>query len=115
MMHVLLDDGSLENKTSQNYTSAGYVIFVIMLEGQGSLTVELHKEQHESTNKLGTMLLDMHKLPTHRLCIYGVQFLFLVQLNRVTSSPSEATMDIPRKEKKLAELEPLRVQGAESV
>lgn len=75
-MHVLLDDGSVENGNSQNYNSAGCVILVVMLEGQGSLTAELHKEQHESTHKLGTMLLDMHRLHTHCLRIYGVRFLF---------------------------------------
>lgn len=35
----------------------------MMLEGRGSLTAELHKEQHESTT-----LLDMHKLHYSGFC-----------------------------------------------
>lgn len=69
-MHVLFDDASVENGNSRNYNSAGYVAFVIMSEGQESRTAELHKEQHESTPKFGTVLLDTHNLHTHCLRVY---------------------------------------------
>lgn len=42
-MHVLLDDGSVKHRNRQNFKSAGYVIFVIMLERQVNLTAELTK------------------------------------------------------------------------
>lgn len=48
-----------------------------MLEGQGSLTAQLHKEQQEYAPRLGTMLLHTLKLNAHCQHIYRIQSLFL--------------------------------------
>jgi len=50
MMYVLPDYRCVETRNRQNDKFAEFVIFVITLQGQESLTVELHKEQHESTH-----------------------------------------------------------------
>lgn len=48
-----------------------------MLQGQGSLTVQLHKEPQEYAQGLGTVLLHTLELNTHCQHIYRIQVLLL--------------------------------------
>lgn len=59
--------------------SAGFVIFVITLQRQESLTAELHKEHREGPHKPGTALLDRCKL--------GYTFFSPVQQTELSRSP----------------------------